>query len=102
MAGCVYIWEFRVRPNCVAEFEKHYGAGGSWALLFRQAEGYIETLLLQDATEPLRYVTIDRWRSEEDYRAFRSRFAPQYAALDRQCEALTLRESELGRLVELP
>lgn len=101
MAGRVYIWEFRVRPDCVEEFEKHYGPTGSWALLFRQAEGYIETLLLKDVNEPLRYVTIDRWRSEDDYRAFRSRFAPQYAELDRRCESLTTRESELGRLVEI-
>jgi heme-degrading monooxygenase HmoA len=101
MAGCVYIWEFRVQPDCVEEFEKHYGPTGSWALLFRQAEGYIETLLLKDAAEPLRYVTIDRWRSEDDYRAFRSSFALQYAALDRQCESLTARESELGRFIDL-
>jgi hypothetical protein len=48
MARFAYIWEFRVDPSAQADFEFEYGPSGSWAALFRQAPGYIDTLLLRD------------------------------------------------------
>lgn len=96
MAEYAYLWEFHVQPECRAQFERHYGPEGTWAALFRQAPGYLGTLLLQDRSDPLRYVTIDRWQSLEAYRAFRARFARQYEELDRQCAGLTAREAPLG------
>jgi heme-degrading monooxygenase HmoA len=101
MAVYVYIWEFQVEPTCVDEFERHYGPAGSWALLFRRSEGYVGTLLLKDASEPLRYITIDRWRSEKEYKAFRARFSREYKALDLKCEVFTTRETALGELEEI-
>jgi quinol monooxygenase YgiN len=58
------------------------------------------TRLLRDKDDPLRFVTIDDWESEELYRAFRVRFAVEYAALDRICEGCTSAESPLGQFVE--
>ena len=49
---------------------------------------------------PGRYVTIDRWESEEAYRAFRARFAGEHDAVDRACEALTVEETPLGAYEE--
>ena len=95
------MWEFQVVADGVDEFKRHYGPDGSWALLFRRAEGYIGTLLLQDRQQPLRYITIDRWRSETDYRAFRARYDHDYLALDKLCENLTTRETALGELEEV-
>ena len=100
MANFASVWEFRVRPEAVAEFERHYGPQGSWAQLFRQAPGYVETLLLRDANEPLRYLTVDRWLDAADYQGFRRRFAREYAALDARCEALTTGEAALGEFTE--
>ena len=96
MAGYTYIWEFHVAPDHEAEFLKHYGRDGSWEKLFRQAPGYVETLLLHDRGLPLRYLTVDRWQSLEDYETFRRNFAKEYVRLDGQCEALTTRETPLG------
>jgi heme-degrading monooxygenase HmoA len=96
MAQYLYLWEFQVHPARQAEFERHYGPDGAWVTLFRQAPGYIETLLLRDRTQGLRYVTIDRWESIETYRAFRSKYSLQYAELDRLCEGFTTREVPLG------
>jgi len=56
--------------------------------------------LLQDAREPRRFVTIDRWQSEEAYRTFRARFSREYADLDARCEHLTSRETSLGHYAE--
>lgn len=98
MAAGAYatLWEFTVLPDRQAEFETHYGAGGRWDALFRQAPGYLGTELLRDRMDPLRYVTIDRWASADAYRDFRRRFAAEYERLDREFEHLTAREAPLG------
>jgi heme-degrading monooxygenase HmoA len=96
MSEYCYLWEFQVRAERQSEFERHYGPAGAWVALFRQAPGYIETLLLRDRSQGLRYVTIDRWESIESYRLFRARFARQYEELDRLCEGLTTHEAPLG------
>jgi heme-degrading monooxygenase HmoA len=77
-------------------FERIYGPDGEWAALFRRSAGYVETLLLKDHAQANRYLTIDRWKSAEDYRRFRSRFGPEYDALDQRCERLTIQEQSLG------
>lgn len=91
-----YIWEYCVEPTRRTEFEQRYGSSGAWVALFRRAEGYIDTLLLQDASDPLRYITVDRWQSVNAYRAFREQFAQEYSDLDRECEGLTSVETSLG------
>ena len=96
----VYVWEFDVLADRVADFERHYGPDGSWAQLFRRAPGYVGTALLQDRKVANRYVTIDRWRSEAAYRAFRTAFAAGYAQFDAECEALTGAERPLGEYRE--
>lgn len=97
--GYTYVWEFHVRPDSLDDFERHYGPNGSWVRLFRQAGGYVETLLLKDRAAG-RYLTVDRWASREAHDAFRSKFSREYEALDRVCEGLTLRETPLGTFDE--
>jgi heme-degrading monooxygenase HmoA len=95
-----YMWEFRVPPDLQSEFERSYGPGGAWAQLFGRSEGYIETLLLRDRSVADRYVTVDRWRDEEAFQAFRSSFSRQYEQLDRECERFTVSEHLLGVFTE--
>ena len=90
------IWEFEVPAATASEFRRHYGPGGSWVTLFRSDSAFIETLLLHDPSRQGRYVTIDRWQSAEAYRLFRQNFSAQYQAIDRICEGLTNRETNLG------
>jgi heme-degrading monooxygenase HmoA len=97
----VYVWEFLVAPGREQEFLAAYGADGKWARLFRQADGYIETLLLRDRTVAERYLTIDRWSSEDAHAAFLQRFRSQYEALDRECEDLMRYEASLGSYWDL-
>lgn len=92
-----YIWEFRVLPDRLSEFVRHYEGAGTWAQLFRRAPGYRGTRLLRDQMDPLRFLTIDDWVSEEHYRAFRERCSDEYEALDRTCAVLTSAESAVGR-----
>ena len=95
------IWEFSVLPSRVDEFERHYGPAGTWVRLFRRSKGFVETLLLRDSDDPLRYVTIDRWRSAEHYSEFQSQYKREYEELDARCEALTTQERSLGNVFEV-
>jgi heme-degrading monooxygenase HmoA len=90
------LWEYEVRPEQVAAFERLYGADGEWARLFRQADGYVETLLFRDTDRPTRYLTVDRWQSRAAFDACVDAASSAYAALDRQGDALTVREHRLG------
>lgn len=94
-----YIWEFRVVAGREAEFEQHYGPGGTWAQLFDKSTG-VETVLLKDRERSGRYLTIDRWMDAAAYQAFRSAHSRQYEQLDRQCAELTLDETLVGRFNE--
>ena len=91
-------WEYEVRPEQVAAFERLYGADGEWARLFRRADGYVETLLFRDTDRPTRYLTVDRWQSRAAFDTFVDAASSAYAALDRQGDALTVRERRLGAI----
>jgi heme-degrading monooxygenase HmoA len=93
----VRLWRYRVAPAHRAEFERRYGSDGDWARLFREGEGYLGTQLLRDPLVAGVYVTLDRWRNDGDLQAFFTRFGAQYAALDKQCDALTEDEVDLGQ-----
>lgn len=92
----IVVWQFEVSEANVAAFEAAYGAEGSWAQLFRSSPEYRGTELLRDAYIPGGYLTIDRWTSEEAFRAFRREHDADYEKLDRQCDALTARETRIG------
>jgi len=92
----VVVWKFEVAEENVAPFEAAYGPEGTWAQLFRASPKYLGTELLRDAYEPGSYLTLDRWASEADFRAFRRDNDQKYEALDRACDALTAREMRIG------
>jgi heme-degrading monooxygenase HmoA len=97
----VYVWEFVVAPGREQEFLAAYGPSGAWARLFRQATGYLETLLLRDQAVPGRFLTVDCWSSQDAHNAFLERFRAEYEALDQVCQALTQHEGSLGSYWEL-
>jgi len=92
----VVVWQFEIAEEKIAAFEAAYGPEGSWARLFRSSADYLGTELLRDAYIPGIYLTIDRWQSEEAFRAFRKNHDAQYEALDRQCDELTAKETRIG------
>ena len=106
------LWRYRVKPEHRAEFESAYGPNGDWARLFRRHEHYLGTELLHAPfvpsavegrggdpapdQEPLDYLTIDRWRSEEDFADFMAARRADYEALDAATEGWTEEEAKLG------
>jgi heme-degrading monooxygenase HmoA len=97
----VIVWEFRVRPERRQEFENFYGPHGDWAQLFRRGEGYGGTELTRDSRDPLRYVTLDFWSSQDMYEKFREQHVAEYRVIDEKCESLTERETEIGKLARV-
>jgi heme-degrading monooxygenase HmoA len=92
----VVVWQFEIAEEKIVAFEAAYRPEGAWAQLFRTSPNYLGTELLRDAYIPGSYLTIDRWASEQDFRAFRKDHDPEYEALDRSCDALTSRETRIG------
>jgi len=99
--GYAYIWEYRVRSDAVEQFREYYGPSGRWVQLFRRAPGYSGTSLYQDVADNERYVTVDRWESEESFRDFREKFAAEFEELDEFCESLTASETRVGRFARV-
>lgn len=81
--------------NRAVEFTVAYTADGDWARLFARADGFLGTELYHVAGPGGRFLTIDRWRSEEDWRSFLRAFGPAYDALDAQLEGLAVTERSL-------
>ena len=92
----VVVWKFDIAEEQVAAFEAAYGPQGAWAELFRTSPDYLGTELLRDAYIPGSYLTIDRWASEDAFRAFRKDHDSEYESLDRSSDALTSRETRIG------
>ena len=92
----VRIWQFLVRPDKTDAFRAAYGSDGTWSRLFQHAAGYLGTELLGSTTDANTYLTIDRWESAEAWAGFLRQWQEDYAALDRQCESLTVAELEVG------
>jgi heme-degrading monooxygenase HmoA len=92
----VVVWQFEIAEDQVAAFEAAYSPDGTWARLFRSSPSYLGTELLRDAFVPGSYLTVDRWKSEEDFRAFRRDHDQDYEVLDRACDELTRRETRIG------
>ena len=92
----VVVWQFEIADEKISAFEAAYGPDGAWAQLFRASSDYLGTELLRDAYIPGSYLTIDRWSSEEAFRAFRKDHDAEYETIDRTCDALTSRETRIG------
>jgi hypothetical protein len=92
----IILWQYEIRPGCQDRFLKIYGPRGDWARLFSLSSMYYGTFLQQDAKHPSRYCTLDLWASAAAFEAFKALHAREYAALDRECEKLTLSEKRIG------
>ena len=92
----VIVWEFELQAGKEREFEEAYAGNGQWAKLFARSSEYRGTDLLRP-TDGGPYLTIDRWSSADAFATFQRQWRLEYEELDRRCEALTRRETLVGR-----
>jgi heme-degrading monooxygenase HmoA len=90
----VIAWRFEVADAQRAAFEEQYGAGGTWARFFARDPAFIRTQLLRE--DDGAYVTLDWWRSHEDFARFRAAHRDEYETIDREFETLTQTETRIG------
>ena len=91
----IRIWDYEVPADAVPEFCAAYASHGDWAELFARAVGYLGTELYRDPDHSGHFLTIDRWRTERDWHAFRARFGADYDALDARLDGLAAVERSL-------
>jgi heme-degrading monooxygenase HmoA len=91
----VRVWEYEVPGDRTRAFTTAYAANGAWGDLFGRAAGFLGTELYRDAARPERFLTIDRWRDEQDWRSFLNAFGPAYESLDVRLEGLATTERSL-------
>ena len=91
----IRVWEYDVAEASVADFERVYGADGSWAQLFSTIDGFEGTDLFVSLSGPGRYLTVDRFRDDASWHRFLAEQQEAYAALDAEASGLTLAEREL-------
>jgi heme-degrading monooxygenase HmoA len=89
-------WEFQVKPDKLAEFERRYGSQGDWAALFRRALGYKGTRLGRSVGARGHYLVTDTWDNAESFSSFKNDFRDAYDELDKLCESLTIDEKHIG------
>jgi heme-degrading monooxygenase HmoA len=90
----VIVWTYDVPEAARADFEAAYGPQGAWAKLFARSPDYQSTELLHDGAGL--YATLDHWRTQESFAAFRAEHAEDYETLDRACARLTSAERFIG------
>jgi heme-degrading monooxygenase HmoA len=93
------VFGYEVDAADAEAFERVYGPDGEWARFFRGGDGYVGTDLWCDAGDEQRprYLVVDRWRSAEEYAAFREANEQEYRRRGRETEALYRSETVLGR-----
>jgi heme-degrading monooxygenase HmoA len=91
----VRVWQYVVAPGREAEFERLYGGSGAWVQLFARSADYLGTELYRAVDQPDRYLTVDRFSSQEAWQRFLGEHGTDYAELDSRCAALTRSEIDV-------
>lgn len=94
------IWKYTVRHESLEDFKRIYAPDGDWVELFRRCPGYIRTELRQDLEHPHRFISIDYWRSKEDFNAMFDLVKQDYQALDKTCDRMTHSEIHIGYFLD--
>jgi quinol monooxygenase YgiN len=96
LASCMFLWEYKVLPEQISEFEAHYGPSGKWAQLFENAEGYIRSELLRDGDDPMLYRAAEYWTSRDAFLNFLRDYSVPYDELHKICDGLSASQTNLG------
>jgi hypothetical protein len=91
----IRVWEYEVPGDRTGEFAAADAADGAWGELFGWAAGFLGTELYRDTARADRFLTIDRWQDEQDWRSFLTAFGSAYESLDAQLEGLAAAERSL-------
>lgn len=75
------VWEFIVKEEARGQFELAHGPGGAWSTLFARHAGFRGITMLRDTKNPLRYLMLEVWDTEEQREQVLSERKADYADL---------------------
>jgi len=90
------IWEYKVKTDQIEKFEEIYNKDGEWVRFFKKSRAYKKTELIVKDKENSIYMTIDTWKTLEQYELFIKTHQKEYKRLDNSCRKLTIEENEIG------
>ncbi len=79
----INIWEFFVKPRFENDFIQMNRPEGAWEQFFKGSAAFIDTALLKDEDAARRFLTGDRWKSEESFKRYIQQ-QEKYARLSQQ------------------
>jgi hypothetical protein len=84
------VWQFDVREDRCAEFERFYGADGEWTRLSRRSRSFLGSSFLRDLAQPTRYLLVEYWSEMVVYERHRTDFEREVERLEeRRAQYLT-------------
>ena len=92
------VWKYTINPDHRHEFEREYGAEGTWSMFFRRSKDYLGSELYGNMKAPDEYLLTDRWNSQQAYEQFIREHEHLYGELSEKFEHLYLNEQRLGDL----
>jgi quinol monooxygenase YgiN len=78
------VWQFEVREDRQAEFERFCGADGDWTKLSRRSRSFLGSSFLKDLAQPTRYLLVEYWSEMVVYERHRADFEREVAALEQR------------------
>lgn len=90
------VWEMIVQEDKRSQFELIFGPGGTWSKLFGKSQGYRGTTVLNDTHNPVRYLIVDIWDTDEQQAQARRDGADEYAKLTADLDNWTESRTEVG------
>ncbi len=90
------VWQFDVRPEVSNEFERLYGADGTWTKLSRRSRSFLGSSFLRDIGSSTRYLLVEYWSEMVVYEKHLADFGEQVKALELQRAQIVERMETVG------
>jgi len=90
------VWQFETLPDRSADFERFYGADGSWTKLSRRSRSFLGSSFLRAIGSDTRYVLVEYWGEMVVYEKHLADFTEQVKKLEEQRALIVERMETVG------
>ena len=78
------VWQFDIRPEASDDFERLYGADGTWTKLSRRSRSFLGSSFLRAIGSENRYLLVEYWGEMMVYEKHLADFSEQVRTLEQQ------------------
>ncbi len=90
------VWQFDIHPGSADDFERLYGADGTWTKLSRRSRSFLGSSFLRAMGSDTRYLLVEYWGEMVVYEKHLADFSEHVNALEQQRERLVERMETVG------